>query len=224
MRLTVFNGSPRGTGSNTGILLGQFLKGYTGTEGNSYELIYLNRVDRQDEFVETFRNAETVLLAFPLYADAMPAIVKTFIESLAPLRGRGGNPSIGFIVQSGFPEPVHTRCLERYLQKLAKRLGCPWFGTAVRGGVEGIQAMPPERTRRLFESFYSLGKDFGATGRFDPQIIDSLARRDSYPADGRSKGITTAQLKGSDMYWDNLLRKNGAYENRYARPYTDNPE
>jgi NAD(P)H-dependent FMN reductase len=224
MRLTVFNGSPRGTGSNTSILLGHFLKGFNETEGNSCELIYLNRADRQDEFVEIFRNAETVLLAFPLYTDAMPAMVKTFIESLAPLKGREGNASIGFIVQSGFPEPVHTMCLERYLEKLAKRLGCPWFGTAVRGGVEGIQAMPPERTRKLFESFYSLGKDFGANGKFDPQIVNSLARRDRYPADGRSAGITAAQIKGSDMYWDSLLRKNGVYENRYAQPYTDSPE
>ena len=97
MKLTVFNGSPRGKGSNTKILLDHFTDGFTATEGNTYELDYLVRLKENDDFIKHFREAEQVLLAFPLYFDAMPAIVKSFIESLEPLCGRKGNPDIGFI-------------------------------------------------------------------------------------------------------------------------------
>jgi len=44
MRLTVFNGSPRGEESTTTILLKHFLNGFITTDGNTYEINYLNRV------------------------------------------------------------------------------------------------------------------------------------------------------------------------------------
>ena len=104
MQLTVFNGSPRGRKGNSQIVLDQFLKGFEATLGNSYELYFLNRLQDMDQLVQAFGEAETVLLAHPLYTDAMPAIVKAFIEELEPYLGRENNPSLGFIVQSGFVE------------------------------------------------------------------------------------------------------------------------
>jgi len=37
-----------------------------------------------------------------------------------------GNPPLGFIVQSDFPEGLHWRYVERYLEKLAARSGSPY--------------------------------------------------------------------------------------------------
>ena len=71
----------------------------------------------------------------------MPAIVKQFIEALEPLKNRENNPPMGFIVQSGFPEALHSRYVEHYLQKLAARLNAPYLGTIVKGGGEGIRMM-----------------------------------------------------------------------------------
>jgi NAD(P)H-dependent FMN reductase len=221
MKLTVFNGSPRGTKSNTKILLEQFLKGFTETPGNDYELFYLVHVDKQDEFVEKFRSAERVLLACPLYTDAMPAIVKTFIESLTPLASEKNNPPIGFIIQSGFPEAIHSRALERYMVKLAKRLGCPLYGTAVRGGIEFIQSMPPYMTKKVLNLFYALGKDFGATGRFDPVIVKKVAGRERFSNAAKLTVKVMSVLKLSDVLWNSLLKKNNAFDRRYARPYTE---
>ena len=142
MKLTVFNGSPRGKSSNTKVFMEHFLNGFTKTEGNTYEIAYLNDVKDRDTFVRLFREAEQVILASPLYADAMPAVVKNFIESLEPLCQSEGNPDIGFLVQSGFPEPLHSRYLERYYVKLAKRLGCRYEGTIIRGAGESIRGTP----------------------------------------------------------------------------------
>ena len=221
MKLTVFNGSPRGTNSNSKILLEQFLKGFVETLGNEYELLYLNHINKQDEFVDKFSSAEMVLLACPVYTDSMPAIVKTFIESLASLAGRKGNPPIGFIIQSGFAEAIHSRPLERYMVKLAKRLRCPVYGTAARGGIEGIQSMPPYMTKKVFNLFYTLGKNFGVSGSFDPEIVKKVAGRERFSKAAKITVKLMSVLKLSDIYWNSLLKKNDAFDRRYARPYTE---
>jgi hypothetical protein len=241
MKLTVFNGSPRGKKSNTGLLLDQFLEGFVGSEGNVYELHYLQRVREQDRFLEAFRQADCVLLAYPLYVDAMPGLVKEFIETLGPLaaagprRGDGGHPdgghpdggrwhgtrrpALGFLVQSGFPEACHSRPVERYNRKLAERLGCRYFGTIVKGGVEGIQVKPPWMTRRLYERFYDLGETFGRSGELDPMMLRQLARpeRLSLPMRLLYRLLDLTGVSGS--YWNWMLKKNGAYDQRFARPY-----
>jgi len=215
MKLTVFNGSPRGKGSNTKILLEHFINGFMTTDGNTHELAYLNRVKDSDNFIKLFREAEQVLLAFPLYTDAMPAIVKTFIESLEPLCGKEGNPDIGFIVQSGFPEAIHSRYVERYLEKLAVRLRCRYKGTVISGGVEGIRALPAWMTRKLFKSFYELGKSFGETGEFDEQIVCRLAQ----PERVTKFQFWVFKLLGHNLYWNPQLKKNNSFEKRFDKPY-----
>jgi NAD(P)H-dependent FMN reductase len=221
MRLTIFNGSPRGQASNSKILLEQFLKGFQENNENSYEIAYLNRTGDQEKFTELFRQAEIVLLVFPLYTDAMPGIVKLFIESLAPFCGRSNNPPVGFIVHSGFPETVHSRAVEKYLEKLARRLGCPYLGTVIKGGTEGIQIQPPAMTRKLFAAFYQLGHSFAKTGQFDGQIMHQLAKRERFPLLVRLLFTLLSWIGVTNMYWNMQLKKNGAYQQRFARPYRD---
>ena len=219
MELTIFNGSPRGKVSNTKVLVDQFLDGFMKGNGNSYKIVYLNTTKDSDYLIKMFEEAEKFLLAFPLYVDSMPAIVKTFIESLEPLCGRKENPDIGFLVQSGLPESIHSRYVERYLKKLSARLGCNYMGTIIKGGVEGVQAKPVRMNKKLFNSFYQIGKIFGETGKFDEEIIDRLAQPERY-----SKFyLWLFKLFGKFWYWDMMLKKNNAYEKRFAKPYVNNP-
>jgi multimeric flavodoxin WrbA len=138
-RLVFFNGSPRGRKGNTPLMLEQVAVGF----GRPVETYHLIRLRETDRMVQAFAKAESALLGFPLYTDAMPGIVKHFIEALEPLVGRSDNPPLGFLVQSGFPEGLHSRYVERYLEKLAARLGSPYLGTIVKGGGEGTRVMPP---------------------------------------------------------------------------------
>ncbi len=140
--LTIFNGSPRGSKGNTPLMLEQVAKGFNADGKNTTEVHHLVRRNELDQQVNAFTNAEAVLFGFPLYTDAMPGLVKAFFEALAPLRKRTGNPPIGFLVQSGFPESAHSRHLERYLEKLAARLDSPYMGTIIKGGCEGVHMMP----------------------------------------------------------------------------------
>jgi hypothetical protein len=90
----------------------------------------------------------------------MPGIVKAFMDELGAFKGRAGNPLIGYLVQSGFPEGAHSRFVERYLEKLAARLSSLYLGTFVRGGAEGTRLMPEKMNRKLFDTQRGLGSSF----------------------------------------------------------------
>ncbi|MBN1485085.1 MAG: NAD(P)H-dependent oxidoreductase [Chloroflexia bacterium] len=219
MRLTVFNGSPRGRGSNTRAMLEHLLKGFDTVPGNSHEILYLKRVQETERLVQAFAEAESVLLAFPLYTDSMPGLAKAFIEALAPLCGREHNPPLAFMVQCGFPESAHCRYVERYLQKLARRLGSRYVGTIVKGGCEGVRLMPERMNRKLFARLEGIGRTLGQDGRLDPEQLRRLARPERYPA--WSMPVFTLLIKTGllSSYWDRQLKENGVYEQRFAQPY-----
>jgi hypothetical protein len=221
MRLAVFNGSPRGKESTTTILLKHFSAGFMATEENTHELAYLNRVKDSEKFIKLFREAEQIILAFPLYDDVMPAIVKFFIESLEPFCGRADNPSIGFLVQSGFAEANHSRYVERYLEKLARRLNCQYLGTVIKGNANRIEEQPGWITKKIFKSFHELGRTFGKTGEFDKQILLKLAKPEKLSA--FQLWIFRLMLKTplANLNWNKLLKENKTFEKRFNKPYVN---
>ena len=214
-RLTLFNGSPRGRRGNTPIFLREIAAGFGG-QNETYHLI---RSKETEQMVQAFAAAECVLLGFPLYTDSMPGIVKHFIEALEPLVGRGSNPPIGFVVQSGFPEGLHSRYVERYLEKLAERLGSPYLGTVVKGNGEGVRIMPPEATQGLFANLQAIGASLAKSGRFDPVALQAIAQPERYPAILGPVFKIFLRLPVAHSYFDGMLKKNGVYERRFARPF-----
>ena len=218
MKLIIFNGSPRGAGSNTTILLDQFIKGFVSSGNNQHELFYLKKTEPA-ECMKAIQLAEYVLLAFPLYTDSMPGIVKQFIESLSPLRGKGNSIKMGVIVQSGFPEGIHCAFIGHYFEKLCRRLSCEYLGTITKGGVEGIKTKTQKQNRKLFTAFEDLGKVFGKTGSFDKTIAEQLRSPMTF------SGWTLILIRLFNAFgllsvgMNKELKKNRAYEKRFARPY-----
>jgi multimeric flavodoxin WrbA len=214
-RLTFFNGSPRGRKGSTPIMLDQLAIGFGGTT----ETYHLIRMKETQQMVQAFARSECTILGFPLYTDSMPGIVKHFIEALEPLAGGINNPPLGFLVQSGFPEGLHSRYVERYLEKLAARIGSPYLGTIVKGGGEGTRSMPPEMTRTLFANLQALGAGLIANGRFNPQVLKTIAKPERYPAILGPVFHVVLRLPFAHAYFDNMMKQNGAYEKRFARPF-----
>ena len=214
-RLTLFNGSPRGERGNTPIFLNEFAQGF----GGQTEMHHLVQAKQTEQFVQAFAQAECAWLGFPLYTDAMPGIVKHFIDALEPLAGRPGNPPLGFVVQSGFPEALHSRYVERYLEKLAARLGSPYLGTIVKGNGEGVREMPAEANRPLFEGLQALGAGLAREGRLDPAILARVAAPESFPWILGPVFQVFLRLPVTHSHFDEMLQKNGAFERRYARPF-----
>ena len=215
--LTLFNGSPRGPRGNSPIFLEQVAKGF----GGDSKMFNLVNVKSTDDHITAFREARCVLLAFPLYTDSMPGIVKHFIDALEPLAGRPDNPPIGFIVQSGFPEGLHSRFVERYLEKLAARVGSPYLGTIVKGNGEGVRVMPPEMNLSLFEGLQSLGRDLAQGKPFDEAVLRSIAKPERFPGILWPVFKLFVRLPVAHGYFDRMLRDNGAYDHRYRKPFVE---
>jgi len=218
MRLAVLNGSPRGAQSNTDLLLSAFLAGFEEREGHEHVLFHLVSRFERVRALEAFSRADAVLVAFPLYVDSMPAPVAEFVEALAPRCGEAKNPGLLFLVQSGFPEACHSRPVERWAEKLARRLGSPYLGTIVKGGVEGMRGRPPWMSRPLLEGLGTLGRGFAEKGTLDRQLVARLAGQERLGPIGRLLfGAVFTPLIHS--FWDAELRKSGALAHRDARPY-----
>ncbi len=219
MKLTIFNGSPRGPASNTLLLMGQFLAGFEagGAKHETHLLFKQKALDRQ---VEAFARGGTMLLCFPLYVHAMPGLVKRFIEAVSPLPAeRGGR--LGFIVQSGFPEAHNSRYLEAYLERLPRRIGCEYIGTVIKGGVEGMQMKPGWMTRGMMRDFRRLGEGFARDGGFDPALVKRLASPERLGFGQRLFYRIMGSLGLADYYWDTKLKENGAFDRRFDAPYMD---
>ncbi len=218
-RLTLFNGSPRGRRGNTPILLDRLAQGFRSVPDRSVDLIHLNRTRESGRWLDAVAEAECVWLGFPLYTDAMPGLVKGFIEHLEPLVGRTSNPPIGFLVQSGFPESAHSRYVERYLARLAQRLKAPYLGTIVKGGGEGVRLMPEASNRKLFRGMQTLGRSLAVEGRLDPRALRDVAGVERYPALLAPVFRLFVNSSWATGYWDEQLKRNGVFEQRCDRPF-----
>ena len=215
MQLTFINASPRGTKSNTGILMDHFLRAFQETPGNACDVEYLVKY-RQNlpALVDKFRVAENVIIGFPLYVDAMPASVKALMEALAPLAGREDLPALGFLIQCGFPETAHTRFAGRYCEKFTRRIGCLPLGLILKGGCEGLAIQPSFLTEKYFSLFAVLGQHFGKTGNLDETILAKLAKPEQLKPENLAQVIPFI----NEALWDAQLEKNGVLEQSFARP------
>lgn len=218
MRLTVFNGSPRGRKSNTRILLDHFAAGFSAAGGGEMEVHYLKLTSQAEAQRLAFAKAEAVLFAFPLYVHAMPGQVKAFVEGLAP-RDPEAQVPFASIVQQGFPETHQSAWLLPWLQRLPRRLGCAPAGIAVKGGVEGIRIMPPFMTRKLFRAFEDLGRGFAQKGRLDEASCRRLAEPARLSPLRRLSFRVTKLMGLTDYYWNKNLKEHGAFARRDDRPY-----
>jgi hypothetical protein len=125
-------------------------------------------------------------------------------------------------VQSGFPEGLHSRYVERYLEKLAARLSSPYLGTVVKGNGEGVRMMPPEMNKDLFANLQKVGASLAANGCFDTSALQKIAQPERFPAILGPVFRVFLRMPVAHSYFDNMLKQNGVYEQRFARPFLEN--
>lgn len=217
MKLAIFNGSPRGNKSNTKILLSHFQSGFENEGGEVTSTEFLIQEKHLEEQVQHFKDAKNIFLAFPLYVDSVPGMVKKFIESIGNFDGTG--KKILFLVQSGFPEAIHSMEVKNYLIALSKRWKMECLGVVVKPGIEGIQIMPEMMTRKLFKNMELLGVKLAKYEMVDKQIIEKLARPYKFSYFSR-KIFEIMRLTGmANFYWNKKLKENDAFEKRFCAPY-----
>jgi len=219
MKRLLVNGSPRGQESNSRLLLTWIQEGLVSAGTANTEIINLAEVGLSAYHQAIFRQADEVLLVFPLYTDSLPGLVKHFLDTLAADSYGLNGKRVGFVVQSGFPESIHSETLAAWLARLCMRLGFVNIGVVIRGGVEGIRVMPETMTKKLKADFVQMGHNLSCEGRLDPSIAAALAKPRTL-----SKGIqflmTVLKPTGLlNFYWNGQLKKYQAWKQRFVRPY-----
>lgn len=218
-KLLVVNGSPRGPRGNTPVMLKKCMDGFLSSEGTQAEMLHLVQVKDKEKAVAAYRDADCVLLGFPLYTDCMPGIVKEFMESLGKVKNHKDNPAMGFLVQSGFPEAAHSRHVEQYLISFAEKMHSPYLGTLVRGGCEGVRLMPESMHRKMFSTLSKLGVELAQQGGFNQKTIRSLVSVEKYSPIFLPLFKLAIKMPFMQMYWNNQLKKNDAFDKRFDQPY-----
>jgi len=120
-----------------------------------------------------------------------------------------------FVIQNGFPETHHNRFVERYCEKLVKRLGCIYEGSVCKGGCEGLDIQPPELVDKVFIGFYNVGRSFGENGKLDPEIVNKLA----YPEHLTPENMKLVIPMVNNFLWDGRLKKNDALDKKFDKPF-----
>jgi NAD(P)H-dependent FMN reductase len=167
-----------------------------------------------------FLEADEVLLVFPLYTDSVPGVVKGFLDSLAGAdSARLSGKRFCFVVHSGFPESAHSEPVSAYLARLCSRLGMRLVGQAIKGGSEGFSIMPDGLTRKTRERFMALGRSLVRDGAFDPEVARQLAQPRRINLIGRILLTLLAPTNLQNFYWNMQLKKHGAWDHRFDRPY-----
>ena len=209
-KLVIYNGSPRRSGSNSAIIL----KKVTETLNHRVDIRDLKQRDQWESWTDSFPKEEHVMFFLPLYVHAMPSNVMRFIEKLKPSQG-----SISFFVQSGFPESSQSHYLEAYFEQLAVRLGRKYMGTAIKGGVEGLQLRPPIAQEKMMEPMVTTIVNLVKDGTFNPANIQQLA----IPIHFNKRTIVLFRIFSKiglvNFFWDRQLKENNAYEKRFDHPY-----
>ena len=208
--LIIYNGSPRITGSNSGIILEQV----AAVLGDLVEVRDLKDKSRWSEWADSFAKDQHVLFFMPLYVHAMPSHVMNFFEKLTVSEG-----TVSFFVQSGFPESGQSHYLEACFEQLSLRLGRTYLGTAIKGGMEGLQMRPPAGQEKMILPLVQTVENLVKEGSFNKDDIARLAQPVRY---GKVMEIMyNFFIKNiiNKMIWDSQLKANRAYEKRNDRPH-----
>lgn len=216
MSLRIFNGSPRGEKSNSDTIISWFMEGY-----ESASKVYLKKVKQHEKFIEESKSFDQLLFVFPLYVDGMPAQVKHFFEKMSQHKAIFKDKEVAFIIHSGFSEAIHSKNLEKYLTRFAGLMGMKTYGIFIIPGSEGFRLMPPRMTAKKAKRVASIGRDYQRGMPFKKEAKAAL-EGPLVQSKAKATYLKILQKIGiANLYWDQQLKKNQAFEKRFDAPYSE---
>ena len=154
-RALLIVGSPKTGEPSTSSALGGFLLDCLEKRGWSTESLTLrtslNRPEGESELLSAVARAALVLLAFPLYVDALPHLMTKALTVIAAHRRathESASPRLVAIVNSGFPETHQNSVALAICREFAEQSGFHWAGGLAfgAGGIIGGQPLTqPQR-------------------------------------------------------------------------------
>ena len=214
MSLLVFNGSPRGKKSNSQVITRWFTKGYA-----IQKSLYLFKVKQYETFIEEAKNYDQLMFVFPLYVDGMPAQVKQFFEDMDNHRDIFKDKEVIFIIHSGFSEAIHLKNLEQYLYRFTDIMGMNNYGVFNLPGSEGFRIMPKQMLEKKARYVNAIGRSYRLKQVYNKKIKNLLEGPLLLSKAKLTQFKFLQKIGMHNIYWDNQLKKNNVFEQRFATPY-----
>lgn len=213
MKNIILNGSPKGNAENCGSYL--LARAFVNKMSAPYEIRSIVKENRES-LIESVRNADNIIMIAPNYIHSIPSETLDFLYALPRSQG---NQSIGFIIQSGYPESSESEIICRYLKRLGERLGYNVLGAIAKGECAGLAIMP-KRFKRLQNDFSEFGYLFEHTGEFDKLFIDKFAKPIRL-SKFQTRMLNALAPISNSLGWNRFLKANKAYERRFDMPYLE---
>lgn len=154
-RALLIVGSPKTNEPSTSSALGGFLLNRLEQHGWETESLTLranlDRSEGETELLSAVERAGLIVLAFPLYADALPYLVTRALATLAAHRPPGHQPCpqrFMAIVNSGFPETRQSAVALAICREFASQCGFDWAGSLAFAGGGMIGGLPLTQPKR----------------------------------------------------------------------------
>ena len=215
MRLTIYNGSPRGKASNSEVISKLI-------EDNLHSDIvvtkhYIKDVRKHSEIIKY--TSDAYFAVFPLYADITPYAVKAFFERMEESKETYKDKPIWFFIHSGFPEAKHSRLLERYLKYFCKLIGANCMGVCIMGSSEVLRGLTNESKRmiKINKNIKGLANNISNSKTFNSKSIEYFKGMEMLP-----KPVVYIMKLFPNIFnkgFDIMIKRNGAYDKRYDKPY-----
>jgi NADPH-dependent FMN reductase len=184
-RALLIVGSPKTLSSSTSGVLGEELLGRLGVAGWQTESLTLKpgtfRGEGEAELLAAVDRADLILLAFPLYIDALAYLVTKALEVIAEHRraaGDGARPQgLVALANNGFPEAHQNNLAFSILRHFAAQSGMVWLGGMALGAGEAtIGGHPLKASSASGIPLFRISQALDAAGA-------ALARGEALPAE-----------------------------------------
>lgn len=218
MKISVFNGSPRGVKSNSARILDWVIEGI----GQDLDKYLIRNISNHKEYLEKASDSDLFIMAFPLYTDGMPAIVMKFFEEMARESEKIKGKKILYIIHSGFPEGCQSVPLKNYLIRFTGKLEMELYDVIIKSGSEAYRAMPDEALKKQRAMFVEIGKSAAAGNPIHEKISAKLMS--PYKFSGFSIIVVKIMKKMGliDMYFKKQIKENGVLDKSRDMPYIEN--
>jgi hypothetical protein len=220
-RATLLVGSPRPRGTSTSEALGRYMFRSLERAGVATEVRFVAALRGRiaSELAPAVAPSDLLVLAFPLYVDALPAPLTAALEGLAAARvavAHRGATHLAAIVNCGFPEARHTRTALDICRAFADEAGFAWAGGLGLGGGEAIHGAPLERAGRIavrVRRALDLAAEALLAGRPVPEEAVALMAARHVPP----RLYTTL----GNLRWLRDAGRSGALRRLWDRPYVE---
>ncbi len=137
LRALLLIGSAKPPGESSSELLAGYLGRQLEARGCELELVHVLRVSHRSEvLLDQLKRAQLLVLASPLYVDALPYLVVQAFERIAAARqALPGPPPLRFaaLINCGFPEPEQCATALEICRLFARDAGLDWAGGLALG-------------------------------------------------------------------------------------------